>query len=320
MKLAHLIPSNLEEEKEKFFASRTYNPQFEYAVEIDPAYLTRYPAPEKKIFDLSQEILREAYTSETEQSLFEREGRVLTQGEVKHTITTYLQEYDLHTRYTVLFSPHFIARAAINSSELKIRLPIEHREHGLISTLHHEVGTHALRRLNDEQQPWHGKRAEFNLQPHLVTEEGLATFHSILEEKNPSAYIRALRYFAVYLASTSSFREVWNALDPYVDNLERRWRIVLRAKRGVRDTSTQQFFNKDSVYFSGMIHVWQWYKKNNFNLPLLYCGKVATEDIERAAEHAHTTRLLLPKFYTNSPDRYKENIATIAQYNHFDQV
>jgi hypothetical protein len=40
--------------------------------------------------------------------------------------------------------------------------------------MHHEIGTHYLRRVNDKTQNWVGKRHVYDMKGFLATEEGLA--------------------------------------------------------------------------------------------------------------------------------------------------
>ena len=40
--------------------------------------------------------------------------------------------------------------------------------------MHHEIGTHFIRKLNDKYQLWENKRKTFMMANSLATEEGLA--------------------------------------------------------------------------------------------------------------------------------------------------
>ena len=69
--------------------------------------------------------------------------------------------------------------------------------------LAHEVGTHLLRWLNEEQQPWHGNRAGYNLPPvgrtraAVQTEEGLATCNQLLFAAHPPVEILQKHFFQI---------------------------------------------------------------------------------------------------------------------------
>jgi len=42
-------------------------------------------------------------------------------------------------------------------------LPIDYSEGRIMGVMHHEIGTHFVRKFNDKHQIWNGKRAVFNL-------------------------------------------------------------------------------------------------------------------------------------------------------------
>ncbi len=53
----------------------------------------------------------------------------------------------------------------------------------------------------------------------------------------PFLFKPALNYYACYKASEMSFVELFNDLEKYVDSPKKRWKYVLRVKRGLSDTS-----------------------------------------------------------------------------------
>ena len=50
-----------------------------------------------------------------------------------------------------------------------------------------------------------------------------------------------------------SFVELFNDLEKYIDNPRRRFRSVLRVKRGMQDTGEHGGLYKDQVYLEGAI-------------------------------------------------------------------
>jgi hypothetical protein len=54
----------------------------------------------------------------------------------------------------------------------------------MAGVLNHEIGTHLVRRLNDNKQIWYNQRSRYGLQPYLATEEGLASINSVLDQAN----------------------------------------------------------------------------------------------------------------------------------------
>ena len=205
--LTSIIPTNLNEEKEKFFADQTYNPQFSYKEKINQKKLNQYKKPTKKYLDIAEKILKKAYFGRNEQELTMMEGLVVSQKDVEKTIHTFLQMHGLQKRFKIIWSSSFVARTSITADTIKLKLPANFRKEGLLGMLYHEVGTHALRRMNYEKQPWFKKKNKFGFSEYLKTEEGLATLHALIPHSYKSAFNSALRYKAVSVAQEKSFVE-----------------------------------------------------------------------------------------------------------------
>ncbi len=95
----------------------------------------------------------------------------------------------------------------------------------------------------------------------------------------PFLFKPALNYYACYKASELSFVELFNDLEKYVDNPKKRWKYVLRVKRGLSDTSQPGGLYKDQVYLEGAIKILK--NRKDLNFKLLYCGKINIEDLKR---------------------------------------
>lgn len=313
--LSSLIPINLNEEKAKFFADQTYNPQFIYSEPVDQKKLIIPGIPKKEYLELAQNTLKKTYKNTTETELFLIEGPTISQKEVAKKIKTFLQMHQLEHRFKISWSSSYVSRATITADLIKLRLPIDFRKEGLLGMLYHEIGTHALRGLNYERQPWFKKKKKYGFSDYLKTEEGLASLHAIIPHTNKSAFISAIRYAAVEKAQTSSFVETWEYLKQYIDDLERRWMVTLRQKRGLEDTSKPGGYTKDLVYFEGMVDVYKWLKRNNFDITGLYYGKIAAEDVVKAVEINPEFDPALPSFFTINPEKYAQEIKKIGEAN-----
>jgi hypothetical protein len=313
--LTRLTPINLLEEKEKFFADQTYNPQFVYDQPVGEETLNKYDQPQDSYSALAKHILQKTYHHRNEDDLVMLEGRELTQSEVARTVEAFLKMHHLETRYELLWSSSFIARTTITTDQIKLRLPVSFRREGLLSMLYHEIGTHALRRVNYEKQPWHKKKKRYEFGEYLKTEEGLASLHGLVPKTFKSAYVSALRYYAAELSQRGSFAEVWHNLARYTPDLERRWVIVFRQKRGLSDTSQPGGYTKDMVYFEGLVDVWRWLKEHNFDPTDLYYGKMALEDVEKARELNPGFKPQMPSFFILDPEKYAQNLEEIGQWN-----
>jgi hypothetical protein len=313
--IKRLTPINFLEEKKKFFADETYNPQFKYEQKVNQKILLRYGQPNNATADLAQTIIDQAYAHKTETQLRKLRGPQITQQQVEEKIAEFLDIHGLRERFKIVWSNSFVARTTITSQAIKLRLPADFRQLDLLSMLYHEIGTHALRRVNYEHQPWFRNKKEYGFKNYLQTEEGLATLHSLLPLKFQLAYVPALNYVAVKYAQDHSFTQVWKFLTPYIDDPKRRFVFTFRKKRGLIDTSQPGGFTKDLVYFAGMIKVLKYLKKNDFDITKLYFGKVAIEDMDKAVKMNPNFKPLLPSFFVVDKVKYANIIAAISQTN-----
>ncbi len=315
--ISKLTPINLLEEKAKFLANPKYNPHFVYEEPVNQKTLTKYGLPQTKYSNLAKEILDRSYFGRNEQDLFMMEGKSLSQKEVDKKVKEFLKLHQLAKKYRVVWSSSFVSRASTTSDAIKLRLPADFKKEGLMGMLYHEIGTHALRRINYEKQPWFKKKKELGFADHLLTEEGLAVLHALIPHTYKMAYTSAIRYLAVSYAQTHTFAEVWEFLKRYINDEERRWNITFRVKRGITDTSDPSGFTKDLLYLQGAVEVWRWLKNHNFDISKLYLGKIAAEDAEKAFQMNPNFRPLLPIFFFLDKKKYQENINEIGEVNQF---
>ena len=143
----------------------------------------------------------------------------------------------------------------------------------------HEIGTHVFRAANGEHQPY--KIFKTGLPNYLMTEEGLAVN---AEEMNDCLKINTLRVYAgrvlgVHLSLQTGFRQVFDELRKYFnENLA--WKITLRAKRGLIDTSKPGAYTKDYLYLKGYYEVKKFLEeKGNKGLTTLYYGRIGLEHV-----------------------------------------
>lgn len=315
--LKNVTPTNYLEEKDKFFRDPYYNPQFIYP-DLDPNdQLGVFGQPKNDYLEKAKHIVEKAYFGRNEQDILMSEGRLLSQAEVTEKFTSFLKLHDLENRYQIIWSSSFVSRASINADTIKLKTSAEFRKEGVIGLLYHEIGTHALRRINYEQQPWFKKKQKYGFQDYLRTEEGLAVLHFLLPHSFKSAVSSALRYLAIAYAQQHSFAETWAYIEPYIHNQETRWMVTFRQKRGMADTSQPGGFTKDLVYFEGAVETARWLDANDYNLEPLYYGKLAAEDAQKAVNENANFRPLLPSFYRVDQEKYAEGIKEIAMYNNF---
>lgn len=309
VQLHQLVPLNYREEKARFFSDHSYNPQFIYSSPISADDLVTYGHPKEALLQLADTLVHRHPKIPTDTS------KVLTQSEVTDRVATYISQYASLQGYKIHWSDNYIVRASVRDAEIRLHTQATFTEQSLIGLLHHEIGTHALRRHNDTLQPWHGMRKKFTLSPYLSTEEGLAVLHGLIANDHPSLAAVALRYLAVQKALHSSFAETHAWVAQYSDDAEMRWMITLKQKRGLEDTAQPGAYTKDLVYFEGAMMVWRWLVEHITELPLLYAGKIALLDAPRLKEIARLQKIVLPFFYTSDTAAYHAKILTIGEYN-----
>ena len=134
-------------------------------------------------------------------------------------------------------SPTTIVHKPKGRAEIVVALPIQYRKGSILGLLHHEVGTHFLRKFNDRRQVWYEKRKKFKLKKYLVTEEGLAAInmlyeHALTAPRKPYLFQAALNYVSSFWASYMGFPELFKAIGKYIKNESKVWRQCMRVKRG----------------------------------------------------------------------------------------
>lgn len=312
-------PLNLDEEKKKFYFDVKYNPQFRYAGEVTRQDLEKFGRISDKYLPQALHILEAVKKKwdDEEKFLAEIEGPVLSREEVVEETKKYLLENDVSNLVQIRFSSQVASRASMDKNMLTFQLPISQRKYRMRGTLNHEVGTHFFRTINDATQPWHNNREKYELLPFYETEEGLAVLHAHLPIEQPHMWYTALNYYAVWRATQVSFSALNEDLKQFIKDRDRRWRMCLRVKRGIKDTSIPGAFSKDQVYFLGVIGMLDWLEKNEYNACPLYLGKIAAHDLAKAKNVSTAVQLLkFPAFLApEKHEEYKTAIERIRKIN-----
>ena len=133
----------------------------------------------------------------------------------------------------------------------------------------------------------------------------------------PFLFKSALNYYLCVRASEMSFVELFNDLAKYVDSPRKRWRYVLRVKRGLTDTSQPGGLYKDQVYLEGAVKLLRMRKELNFRQ--LYLGKINIEDLKRTKliKKALEKEIILPSFLDDIKE-YRRCLDVIAKTNFID--
>ncbi len=313
-----LTPTNMEAEKRKWLFDHEYNPQFEYEESFSEEDLDHYGEASDEYLGVARGILSKVMKTWGDDTTYlsETEGTELSRAEVDKQIREYLLLQGLENQVLVTYSSKVVARTSVKGNNLIIRLPVKYRSGNFPGVLEHEVGVHILRRLNDDQQPWKGKRKQYELDSYLTTEEGLAVLHANAVRQDKHLWFPALSYLAVYLAQRLSFAQLAKELQVYISSPEKVWDACVKAKRGLRDTSMPGGFTKNQVYFTGAIQVMRWLRKNHYDARPLYVGKVALDDLQTGLQHSELTleELHVPQLILRR-DWYKTQLELIAREN-----
>jgi len=319
--LQKINPTNLQSEKEKFYFDQSYNPQFTYAEDITPEELLTYGEVSVHYLEQARWVIDTVIKKFGSESNFlkEVEGPVLSQEAVLKQIESYLVENGISERVQIVQSSQYLARTSVKRQEnkfsLQMRTPFEYREAALEGTLNHELGTHVFRWINELKQPWHQQRARFNLHPHLRTEEGIASLNTNINREKPYIWLYALYYYAVVQANHLSFAELYKDLRRYIDDRDRCWKICMRVKRGVRDTSLPLTFSKDQTYLQGMMELKTWLVKHDYDIQKLYMGKIDFADWGKLKHFYRPEELQIPLFMQDSKE-YIRKIKHVYSFNH----
>jgi len=152
-------------------------------------------------------------------------------------------------------------------------------ESRLKGTIAHEVETHSFTAMNGARQPY--KLFQRGLADYLTTEEGLAVYNQDQTESGETIkkYWPASSVIGIKTSMEGSFVDIYKRVVELGFGAERAWRVALKAKRGLSDTSKPGAFTKDFVYYKGLKMIEDFVKKGG-DLKDLYYGKTNLEDLE----------------------------------------
>jgi hypothetical protein len=310
--ISGLTPTNLLEEKEKFFADQTYNPQFTYNETFSASELEQFGHPKPAIVSHS---FTQLLVPTPEHSSDGKE--YITETYIQEKIDDFNQRFDLEESLEVIFSSSLVSRCTVGKGKIYFQLPIRYTKQTFADLSRHELETHTLRRINHASQQWpEGLTAEQEDLGFRKTEEGLATLHTYLTRKEKLIARTYISYIGVYLAQRYSFSEMYQKLRMMGCSTQRSWNICVRNKRGVTDTSELRAFTKDIVYLEGVLRVWDWIINQRKDPSDLYIGRVSLEQAEEFKSKIDTSKLRFPSFFDDI-NTYYQNIKHIGEANHF---
>lgn len=163
--LKGITPYNIKSQKKKFDQlNGNYNPTFNYT-EFNPKdYEQQNAEPDKKYFKIAKKIIEKTIRLFGSRSNYIRqsEGEVLTKQQIRRKFNIYIARLDnSDLDVWMIFKKDRIARSSMITSrsskngkyegKLMVAEPVSYRKHGIEGVFNHEIGTHYLRKYNQEQ-------------------------------------------------------------------------------------------------------------------------------------------------------------------------
>ena len=210
---------------------------------------------------------------------FPEPSKILNAKEAKELFEKAIEEFGLKG-WGVKIKKEMISDAiAGKEHSIMIRDDATFSEERLKGTIVHEIETHVFTAMNGSLQPY--KVFQRGLADYLMTEEGLAVYNQNITKTNEGdkKYWPASSVVGIYTAMNGSFAEVYSSLIKYGFSIDRAWRVALKAKRGLADTSKPGAFTKDIVYFQGYRMIQDFVDKGG-DIRNLYYGKINLKDLD----------------------------------------
>ena len=156
--------------------------------------------------------------------------------ETLNIVSSYLIESNLTVN--VKFSKILITTMSASGLTL-VETPYFYRDHSFRAVLDHEIGTHHIRSLNqnnlDPKIQTHLKKVKRGWM--LSAEEGLASISVHMHYTKCDLFFNpALNYFAACTAMENDFWNTFKTLFKYTTGFDECWIKTLRVKRGISDT------------------------------------------------------------------------------------
>jgi uncharacterized protein (TIGR02421 family) len=316
LKLKWINPINVSEEKERFFSSRDYEPQFVY-----PRYNFSFSEQYDKISSLYFEntLMDQLYKKKVERMtnflkmLQSRDSKDFTyyskevSGEpnkkliwtanlflgfdtpkikaAKASISTekaikFFEEVLINLKFNwTVESDDIVANAMVIPSEKKfvIKKNYHFTQKQIKRFVAHEIFGHILRAECGMLQPYNLFCQ--GLPGYESTEEGIALYKEKVAGTLNAATLKGFagRVVAIKIALENGFRKTFEFLSKFYSK-NQAWDLTIRVKRGLSDTSKPGAFTKDLIYLKGYVEVNDYLSKGK-PLKLLHYGKVGVNHI-----------------------------------------
>jgi len=287
--LLHLItPTNLEKEKEKFFASNNYHPVFHYVWQDQPYNPTfsvklKYPLWEAIKKQNRHEIM------ETAQELFEvsidetvllrakidaNTKGMMSIGTVSQIVNLFedaITEFDLDYEVLVSDATGFNIRPRHNDKQIIISRDIHFDYFSMEAEVHHEL-VHVIRSVNGD---YNNIRRS---QSYLPTEEGLASWCQDNTNNDNGLAQHAMEYVASSVGLSGSLRDVYDCLCELGMSPELAWKRACRHKFGFVETKLAGDILKPAMYYLNETRI---EKLSTYEKVRLFVGKISLNELSK---------------------------------------
>jgi len=293
--LSLTTPTNLELEREKFFASNKYHPHFRYVwQDRKVAYYSANPLKQKLInLVLAQD--QGAITS-VASLLFETEINDTTTSEARQIIKT---RHDLvHSGSSVEFARHLASAFELFKIPYSVEIvdesgfnarPNHHQNKVVVSSkIHYEMFsmeggvrhdlTHIMRYLNGKYN--NIKRSK----SYLPTEEGLASYaqDNVKGVVDNGKVQHAIEYLGTSVGVKGSLRDIYNIMVESGMSQDLAWKRASRHKFGFVNTSEPGDIMKPAMYFANELKITKLRSEDKLRL---YVGKISLDELDNYQEY-----------------------------------
>ncbi len=242
-----------------------------------------FPAPSKRMISKAKEVLDNIPKVNSPNKDPSKEKKVISSEEMAKRLREAIKELSLPHR---IFIEKISSRVKIDNIRQKVIINSDEMfsERDVTKIVAHELKGHAIRFRNGSLQKWELFKA--GTARYIETEEGLAKL-SEEEEGCLDTNTSAALLLAVNIARAGSFREVFDDMRSYFSE-EKAFKIALRVKRGMGDTSLAGAYTKDGTYFSGYLKLKELSEED---IKILRAGRVAMQYLPVLKELVREKRL-----------------------------
>ena len=258
------------------------------------------PSPTKEEVKISEKVLKDYKITPIDR------GKLISAENMFEQIQAELSKFGLHDWQVFLRTGISRCRVNPNNKRVLIDPAAKFHELDLIKLVVHEVYGHVFRAENGSRQPL--SLLGTTLLNYLDTEEGITKHLERLWKVDKLSVAPYKHTLAVNFAMTHSFSETFDFMLPFCKTEKGAFKQVLRAKRGLGNSSKMGAYTKDVIYLRGDLKI-QKYLANGGEFNDLYFGKVSTQHIPALRKLQKSELVLAP---TLLPPTNK-----IATENHF---